>query len=92
MSELIRGSRLYARLAALQFGDAAPYRNCATQRWVSLNSMRRLRLKAAIVLPRSIGWNSPNPVAASRVAGTPRSIRYLTTAIARPVESSQFDG
>ena len=63
-----------------------------TQRWVSLNSMRRLRLKAAIVLPGSIGWTSPNPVAASRPAGTPRSIRYLTTAAARPVESSQFDG
>src|SRR5208337_440410 len=60
-------------------------------RSVSFSSMRRLRASAASSVPWSIGWNSPNPAAASRSGSTPLEMRYCTTATARAADSSQFD-
>src|SRR5579871_3732499 len=57
---------------------------------VSLSSMRRLRAIASSSAPWSMGWNSPNPAAASRSGSTPFAIKYCTTETARAADSSQF--
>ena len=44
----------------------------------------------SVVSPGSSGWNSPKPAATSRLAGTPFSIRNLTTEVARAEDSSQL--
>src|SRR5262245_5368794 len=62
---------------------------CA-HRSVNLSSIRRLRPKASSVLSGSMGWNSPKPAATSRCGKTPLLMRYCTTEIARPTESSQL--
>jgi hypothetical protein len=47
----------------------------ALHRSVNFSSVRRLRLKASWVLPRSTGWNSPKPAATRRLGETPLLIR-----------------
>ena len=47
--------------------------------WVSRNSMRRLRWKAASSRPGTKGRKWAKPAAITRSAGTPCSIRNLTT-------------
>ena len=53
------------------------------QRSVSFNSMRRFLRQASSFWPSSSGWNSPKPAATRRFGGTPFSIRYWTTEMAR---------
>ena len=55
-----------------------------------VDSMRRLRVRASGVSAVSSGWYSPKPAATSRLAGTPFSIRNLTTEVARADDSSQL--
>ncbi len=65
-------------------------RLAGSQRSVSFSSMRRFLTRASSVSAASSGWNSPKPAATSRFAGTPFSIRNLTTEVARADESSQL--
>ena len=46
----------------------------APQRSVNLSSIRRFRASASGLPPGSMGWNSPNPVAARRSGGSPEAL------------------
>ncbi len=67
-----------------------PTRGRVSYRSVNFSSMRRFLTRASSVSAASSGWNSPNPAATSRLAGTPFSIRNFTTEVARADESSQL--
>ena len=56
----------------------------------SLSSILLFLLLASLLSCESIGLNSPNPAAISLVGGTPCSIRYRTTDVARADDSSQL--
>jgi ATP-binding cassette subfamily B protein len=70
--ELIRAGGLYARLAALQFDQAA---SLADPDAVLAATPPDVLRKAARVSAGSSGWNWPKPVAARRSAGIPCSVR-----------------